>query len=198
MAAAGGFLLLGEMSRAHHIAIADVSASKTVAKQWMGQCLIELEAGIEHRFSASFPSDVHAFATVFWFRFEELTGPCGDDVESLRQAGEELVHDLEDVKMHTAPCFPPDYHIFDFYIQVTLVFFLKNCRIIVNTATGMQCYHRRFQRLVEHLKSANLEPGEIIILVCWLRDYHESLEKIVSFFVFCFCWGKTDRVILQK
>ncbi|XP_065178512.1 exocyst complex component 3-like [Sycon ciliatum] len=65
-----------------------------------------------------------------------------------------VVEDLVVVKNLAVPLFPPQYEIFDRYVNM---------------------YHKTLTSVMEDVGGQRMEPGEIITLLCWLKQYPEMM-----------------------
>lgn len=70
-----------------------------------------------------------------------------------------VVDELTFVAEAVAPAFPPNYHIFDVYVDE---------------------YHQAVVANTNELVSGELEGGDILKLLRWMREYHSSMRKELS------------------
>ena len=98
-------------------------------------------------------------------RFQPLMLEMHEGDEDISQATvekmTELRGDLIVLYDEVAPCFPPSYNVFAFYVQH---------------------YHSKFEfcfkQLLEKAQSGNLPAGQSLNLMNWIDDYREALQSV--------------------
>lgn len=119
----------------------------TTAKQryWTGKVMTTLSEYIDTKFSMMCSSIIEIQPI---------------DVPMLIAEHEKIVDEIFKVNDLVAPCFPPAYRIFEFFVE---------------------SYHRLLVGLVKNLMElhvSSLSPADIIAIVNWLRDYHAQMEGL--------------------
>eukprot|EP01104_Vermistella_antarctica_P016228 TRINITY_DN5506_c0_g1_i1.p1 TRINITY_DN5506_c0_g1~~TRINITY_DN5506_c0_g1_i1.p1 ORF type:complete len:852 (+),score=277.09 TRINITY_DN5506_c0_g1_i1:204-2759(+) len=106
------------------------------AKGYMGQCFEVLQESIARR-------------------FESAISACRGEVSITLEQMEEMISDLAVVRTNVAPCFPPTYDIFNFYVRE---------------------YHRSFHNVFKEFsgKAGRLPAKDILALVEWVTQHYET------------------------